>query len=125
MILAYPMEMSDGASMATGLGPAGRCQPPHAAAGQIHARMAMLVAVAALVFPPFGIPAVRLLRAAGRAAVAHDRVGFMSALRRARCWALAAVAAAVVVVVAVPVGTYLWGEATATCVCMSSIFEQD
>ncbi len=108
--------------MATGPGPAGACQVSHVTAGRIRARVSVLVVVAALLFPPFGLPAVALLRSAGRAAVAHDRAGFVSALRRARRWALAALAA---FIIAVPVGSYLWGEATATCVCMSSVFEQD
>jgi hypothetical protein len=85
-------------------------------------RLPVLVAVAVLLFPPFGLPAVGLVRAARRAAVAHDHQGSASALRRARYWVLAALLAAAVTA---PAGFFAWTQSTATCVCVSSTFEPE
>jgi hypothetical protein len=87
--------------------------------------MSVLTALVAILFPPFGLPALARLRDARRAEAAGDVVGRASALRQARRWALAALAAVVLAVPAGGYGWYVWVEATATCTCTSPTFERD
>jgi hypothetical protein len=111
--------------MMTGPVPAGIQTALFVATGRVSMHMSVLTVLAAIAFPPFGLPALARLRDSRRAASAGDAAGRASALRRARCWALAALAA---VAFAMPAGGYAWyirAEATATCTCTSPTFERD